>query len=63
MGVEIETPRELEEQWPEVDTALHLAFGYTGVDKDNCLCQLDVDGILQTLGYKYEKGLNYEVIL
>jgi len=62
-GVEIETPRELEGHWPNVDTALFLSYGYTELKKDACLCQLDVDGILQELGYKYNKGLNYEVIL
>ena len=63
VGVEIKTPRELEGHWPKINTALFLSCGYTELKKDACLCQLDVDGILQALGYKYEKGIHYEVIL
>ena len=53
-GVEIRTPRELLDETPEIDELI-CAEGYTRLDMDSCLCQIDVEKTLNNAGIKFEE--------
>lgn len=53
-GVEIRTPGELLEEIPEV-YELICAEGYTSLEVDSCLCQIDVEKTLNNSGIKFEE--------
>ena len=53
-GVEIRTPRELLDEIPDIDELI-CAEGYTRLDMDSCLCQIDVEKTLNNAGIKFEE--------
>ena len=53
-GVEIRTPRELLDEIPDIDELI-CAEGYTRLDMDSCLCQIDVKKTLNNAGIKFEE--------
>lgn len=53
-GAEIRTPRELLDETPEIDELI-CAEGYTMLDMDSCLCQIDVEKTLNNAGIKFEE--------
>ena len=61
-GIEIRTPGELLDEIPEV-YELICAGGYTRLDMDSCLCQIDVEKTLNNAGIKFEETFMGYVVM